>query len=168
MGFATGSSWYNLTDNFFVFGGHKSDFQGHNKLSFGNVNAYPGVYGPRCVMLQALPQVGPNSRDGKYGEGNWDEAYVSNKCILATNDETYIQVGGQCDTTDKAKFSFMLGDNQLYSPGAKVKLSICGKKFEFADWMKTGLDAGTTLKDSATITADDIVKMGIAAITPAL
>ena len=52
----------NLTDNFFVFGGHKSDFQGHNKLSFGNVNAYPGVYGPRCVMLQALPQVLPHCR----------------------------------------------------------------------------------------------------------
>jgi hypothetical protein len=85
---ADGSSWYNLTSNFFVFGGHKSDFQGHNKLSYQNVNAYPGVYGPRCVMLQALPQVGPNSRDGTGGSGNWDEAYSSNKCILATEDET--------------------------------------------------------------------------------
>eukprot|EP01046_Picozoa_sp_COSAG06_P052473 COSAG06_NODE_8819_length_2063_cov_1.989308_3_plen_55_part_00 len=45
-----------------MYGGHKSDFQGHNKRSYGNVNAYPGVYGPRCVMLQALPQAG---RPGK-------------------------------------------------------------------------------------------------------
>ena len=73
----------------------------------------------------------------------------------------------KCDTNDKSKFSFMLGNNDLYSPGAKAKLSICGKAFEFDSWMKTGLDPGTTLTDSATITADDIVKMGIAAITPA-
>jgi hypothetical protein len=47
-----------------------------------------------------------------------------------------------------------------------AQLSICGKNFEFADWMATGLDEGTKLSDSAAITADDIVKMGMAAITP--
>jgi hypothetical protein len=36
-----GSSFYNITNNFFVFGGHKSDFNGHSKLSWGNVNVYP-------------------------------------------------------------------------------------------------------------------------------
>ena len=53
-----------------------------------------------------------------------DEAYQNNKCILATNDETYIQVGGKCDTTNKAQFSFMLGGNDLWSPGAKVKVHV--------------------------------------------
>ena len=96
-----------------MYGGHKSDFQGHNKLSYRNVNVYPGVYGPRCVDLQALPLVGPNSRDNTGGDGNWDEAYSANKCILATNNETYITVGGKCTTSDKSKFSFMLGDNAL-------------------------------------------------------
>ena len=38
-----GSSFYNITYNFFVFGGHKSDFNGHSKLSWGNINVYPGV-----------------------------------------------------------------------------------------------------------------------------
>ena len=155
-----GSSWYNLTDNFFVFGGHKSDFQGHNKRSYGNINAYPGVYGPRCVMLQALPQT------GRPGMHDWDEAYRGNTCVLATEDETYLQVGGQCDTTDKSAFTFILGDNKLYSPGAKSKVSMCGKNFEFADWMKTELDVGTTLQDSKALTAQDIVDMGMKAIAP--
>ena len=79
-----GSSWYNLTDNFFIYGGHKSDFQGHNKRSYGNVNAYPGVYGPRCVGIFGLPVPTANHL--------WDEAYTGNKCITATENETYIAV----------------------------------------------------------------------------
>ena len=41
-----------------------------------------------------------------------------------------------------------------------------GKKLEFADWMKTGLDPGTTLQDSKALTAADIVKMGMGALAP--
>ena len=43
-----------------------------------------------------------------------------------------------------------------------------GKKMEFDDWMKTGLDTGTTLEDSKTLTAADIVKMGMTTITPSV
>lgn len=69
-------------------------------------------------MLQALPQV------GRPGMHDWDEAYRGNTCVLATEDETYINIGGKCDTSDKDAFSFILGENKLYSPGAKSSLSI--------------------------------------------
>ena len=42
-----GSSFYNITFNFFVFGGHKSDFNGHSKRSWGNINVYVS---PFCLM----------------------------------------------------------------------------------------------------------------------
>jgi|EP01046_Picozoa_sp_COSAG06_P052472 hypothetical protein len=55
---------------------------------------------------------------------DWDEAYRGNTCVLATEDETYINIGGQCETSNKEDWTFMLGENKLYSPHAKSSLSI--------------------------------------------
>jgi hypothetical protein len=46
-----------------------------------------------------------------------------------------LQIGGSRNITNTEDFTFILGDNKLYSPGAKSALQICGKKFEFADCM---------------------------------
>ena len=39
-----GSSYYYITDNFEVYGGHKSNFGGHNKLRSGAVIPFSKVY----------------------------------------------------------------------------------------------------------------------------
>ena len=38
-----GSAFYHLHDNYLVYGGHKSDFGGHDKVSMANFNLYPLV-----------------------------------------------------------------------------------------------------------------------------
>ena len=36
---------------FVQMAGHKSDFNGHSKLSWGNINVYPSVYGTKCIGI---------------------------------------------------------------------------------------------------------------------
>lgn len=60
---------YKMHDNFFVYGGHKSDFDGHGKLSFRNINAYSLVYGAYCMSIMSLPHA---SADGHYNEGYYN------------------------------------------------------------------------------------------------
>eukprot|EP01052_Picozoa_sp_SAG31_P023702 SAG31_NODE_1971_length_6758_cov_3.905205_9_plen_104_part_00 len=94
----------------------------------------------------------------------WDEAYSNNKCIAASENETYIAITGKCDPTDKAAFSVLLGNNEVWAPSAKVVVS-CGKDMDFAEWSATGLDPGTVVKDSASLTAEQIVQFGLDAIS---
>ena len=75
------------------------------------------------------------------------------------------QVTGTCDPTDKAAFSVLLGDNEIWAPGAKVQVS-CGHTMDFAEWSATGLDVGTTVKDSSSLTAAMIVQWGMDAVAP--
>ncbi len=42
-----GSSYYDIFSNFCVYGGHKGDFDGNSKRSFGNIAVYPTV----CVRF---------------------------------------------------------------------------------------------------------------------
>lgn len=39
---------YLIHDNFHIYGGHKSDFDGHAKRSYNNVALYSYVYGDHC------------------------------------------------------------------------------------------------------------------------
>lgn len=139
-----GSSWYRITDNFFVFGGHKSDFGGHSKLSYGNLNAYANVYGERCVMLQQLPYPGEN------------EGYWNNTCVLATAGDKYLDIGGSCSTANKTAFAFTVHDNTVYVPGGQTSVQ-CGGDIAMDKWAATGLDPGTTVHDYASISAQDVV-----------
>lgn len=105
-----GSAWYLVESNFFVYGGHKSDFNGHNKRSYQNINAYPQVYGPRCASVP-LP-------DPTLGH-NWDEAYSNCTCILANAGAQYLNLDN-CDNITPANITIILGSNRIYAPGASV------------------------------------------------
>lgn len=43
------SAWYKIDSNFCVFGGHKSDFDGHSKHSTNNLHIFASVYGVCCL-----------------------------------------------------------------------------------------------------------------------
>merc|ERR1711988_1559885 len=77
-----GSSNYDMSYNFCVFGGHKSDWDGNRKSSHHNLHVYSKVYNPTCIEIgaQYLPPKG-------YGEG-----YHSNVCILAGSGSDYMRI----------------------------------------------------------------------------
>mmetsp|Transcript_14885 Transcript_14885/g.44162 ORF Transcript_14885/g.44162 Transcript_14885/m.44162 type:complete len:907 (-) Transcript_14885:74-2794(-) len=135
-----GSSFYNISFNFFVFGGHKSDFNGHNKLSWGNLNVYPSVYGTKCVGIYGLPNADPENR--------WNEGYWNNTCILPEANQPYLEVTGSC-SFDKSIFTITMGGNKVYAPNANATVK-CGKTVSFTDFVASGLDPGSTIDDAPT------------------
>eukprot|EP01043_Picozoa_sp_COSAG02_P016751 COSAG02_NODE_743_length_17764_cov_9.908916_11_plen_82_part_00 len=60
----------------------KSNFEGHNKRSSGNVHAYASVYGDSCLN-------GLNQITWHYAEG-----YYNNICLLAKAKDTYLNLDG--------------------------------------------------------------------------
>ena len=151
-----GSSFYHDHDNFFVYGGHKSDFDGHAKQSYNNVLAFANVYGSKCVGIGNAPHAAPNSF--------FAEGFYNNTCILSGAGDTYLDIG-DCTADATLANRVLLGNNRIMSPGGSAAPINCGKTFAFADWIATGLDAGTTLAN-VPATAD-IIKMGRAVLNMA-
>jgi hypothetical protein len=129
-----GSAWYQIHHNFCVYGGHKSDFDGHSKQSFGNLHVYPQVYGPRCfAILQAFPAPG------------FAEEYFNNTCILANAGENVVTVPrvGNLKPADFAQ-RILLANNTVYVPGGSAP----GPQgfANYSAFVEAGFDAGTVLR----------------------
>ena len=141
-----GSSFYLDHDNFEVYGGHKSDFDGHAKRSYNNIHAYSNVYGSKCVGIMNLPHDSPNNF---FAEGYWN-----NRCVLAGTGDGYLDLGSPCAADATLANRMILGNNSIFSPGASVTVS-CGKSYSFAEWQALGVDSGTSVAELPT--ADTII-----------
>lgn len=142
-----GSSYYSIHHNFCVYGGHKSDFDGHNKTSAFNLHAYANVYGSMCLKMgdQHIPPAA------------YPETYHHNVCILANANDHYVYIDslnpsvGRClDNTTAAGNYFrggmVLAANSLYAPNGEVKVRCENREVDFAFFQQQlGLDAGSTL-----------------------
>jgi hypothetical protein len=140
-----GSSFYRGHHNFEVYGGFKSDFDGHGKQAHDNVQAYANVYGPKCLGISTLPHDAPNNY--------FAEGYYNNKCILSVDSVPYLEMGS-CDADSSIVNRMLLGSNSIYTPSASATV-VCGKTYTFEQWMALGLDANTTI--STLPTADTII-----------
>lgn len=142
-----GSSFYSIHHNFEVYGGHKSDFDGHAKRSYNNLHAYANVYGSRCVGIMNLPHAATSDF--------FAEAYVNNTCVLAAAGDAYLDLGSPCSPDSTFPSRMILGNNSLYVPNSTAVVN-CGKSYKFQDWMGLGFDNGSTIAElpsSATIVA---------------
>jgi len=133
-----GSSFYYDHHNVMVYGGHKSNFDGHSKRSVANLLAFPLVYEPVCARFYVgLPPASPG--------GLWAEAFVNNTCVLASAGDRYLDLGTPC-AAGEADFGsrLALGGNTVYAPpgsGASVR---CGADtLDFGAWAATGADPGS-------------------------
>lgn len=147
-----GSSFYHDHDNFEVYGGHKSDFDGHAKQSYNNVMAFANVYGSRCLSIMNLPHASPNAY--------FAEGFVNNTCILTNSGDVYLDLGS-CTSDSTLPNRMLLGNNRVMVPGSMTSVT-CGKTYSFSDWMALGYDAGTTISDVPTTA--DIIAMGRAVL----
>ena len=136
-----GSSYYRIHHNVCVYGGHKSDFDGHSKLSYSNLHIYANVYGVKCIgELQALPKQG-------YAEG-----YYNNTCILGGAKPTYARFancpgGLGSDPASLAAFAagMSLGNNTVYSAGVEPLVSCGSQTINVSDFFERGYDRGSTV-----------------------
>ena len=137
-----GSSYYRIHHNVCYFGGHKSDFDGHTKLSYNNLHIVPSVYGVKCIgELQAMPRAG-------YAEG-----YYNNTCILPTAGATYARLadcpgGLRNDSASIAALTagIRLGNNTVYCPGGAPVMS-CGKQtLPLPEMIQRGYEPGSVVR----------------------
>lgn len=158
----------------------KSNFEGHNKRSTGNVHAFASVYGDHC--LNGLNQINDFYADGYannvrpiirvtlplQNQTMTHLTTIEQTCILAKAGDTYLGIGTQpgstpCSVANLSAIHIQLGGNIVYAPNASVTVT-CGTPMSGDAWLAYGADTGTEFRDSSTLTSDAIVKMGLAAI----
>lgn len=129
------------------YGGHKSDFDGHSKLSYSNLHIHPSVYGIRCVAeLQALPRAG-------YAEG-----YYNNTCILpgGARGSTYLKLancpgGLRNDSASIAALAagLTLGNNTVFVPGGEALVACGSATVNTSEFVRRGYDLTTVVRNGA-------------------
>ena len=145
-----------------VYGGHKSNFFGHSKISANNIMAFPLVYQPLCLRIYAgLP---PASPGGLFAEG-----YTNNTCVLASATDLYMNLGSPCVAGEPdLALRIRLGGNRVYTPAGGLAGVLCGNAtLPFEAWSATGADPGTErvegVPSSAQIVAWAAALLGIPA-----
>jgi len=136
-----GSAFYLDHHNFQVYGGHKSNFDGHSKRSAFNIYAFALVYANSCGRV--FPSLPPPSPGGLFAE-----AFTGNTCILGGASDLYFDLGRSGCTPGPALASQMVfGNNTLFAPpGAGAGAVKCGgQTLSFEEWVASGSDPGSTL-----------------------
>lgn len=151
-----GSSWYLEQNNFCVYGGMKSNFEGSNKRSSNNVHAFASVYGDCCLC-------GINQVSEHYAEGYWN-----NTCILSKAGDPYLSLQQLSPSSQEepssSELHTYLGNNMVYAPGASVTVSWKRKGMNMTEWFNYSLDIGTVVRDTLELTSADIVQRGLAVL----
>jgi len=129
-----GSCFYLLHDNFEVYGGHKSDFGGHDKYTYNSINAYSKVYDDGvCCSIYQPPNFVPNYVDG----------YYNNTCIQSPA-AVYLRHEGCDPSTPNPSILSKTFDNRVYNANSMATIACGNKILTEADWQALGFDLGTT------------------------
>lgn len=87
------------------------------------------------------------------------DQYINCTCILrGDHGELMYDIQPKCDVTKPAELFFITQNNTMYSPDGQAQLRVCGKSYSFPDWLKLGLDKGTTLGKTPKV--DEIIGWG--------
>ena len=131
-----GSSYYKILSNFEVYGGHKSNFGGHNKIRSGAINAYARVYQEGlCCSVNAANQPG------------FTDQYYNNTCIQSADGlPAYKFKECSLKNPDNVTALGVLHDNRIYNPSGAARL-ICGGNandtLSEQQFQASGADKGT-------------------------
>jgi len=125
-----GSSYYLIHDNFEVYGGHKSDFGGHNKYTYNSVVAFAKDYGDGiCGGMDS-------------GVAGFVDGYWNNTCIQ-DNTVPYLNLpclpSASCDPATIP----IVHHNRVYNQNGNTSVNVGGKIIDEESYQKMGLDPGT-------------------------
>jgi hypothetical protein len=78
--------------------------------------------------------------------------------------QNYITLPSSCTFDNQTSINIHVRDNRVYGPGATAMVSGCHKKaLSVSDWLKLGMDPGTTIADVPS--NEKIMAMGMAVLT---
>jgi hypothetical protein len=132
-----GSSWYRHHDNFLVYGGHKSNYGGHNKFSYNNINVNAKVYQDgSCLRVNA-------QNLGNYTDGYYNCTCTQDKDGLVAYSLRY------CDAKNLSGSALpIIHDNKIYNPSGKMTIACNKDKITEDQLQAAGRDIGTTVHKS--------------------
>jgi len=125
-----GSSWYLNHDNFEVYGGHKSDFGGHDKFTYNSIQAYAQDYA-----------------EGLCGEFNAEvsgyvDGFFDNRCVQGVN--TPYLIFDECNSTDiDPSVLPVVHSNQVFNPSGSGSITCGSTTISEGQWQKMGFDPST-------------------------
>ena len=83
---------------------------------------------------------------------------------MQSANQNYISMPGSCTFKNTSSIGIHVHDNKVFGPGAQASISGCKEKaVSVSDWIKLGIDPGTTIADVPS--NDEIMQMGMAALT---
>ena len=145
---ADGSSYYKIQNNFEVYGGHKSNFGGHNKLRSDALIPYSKVYQEGLCC-----RVNSQAHDPEHTDG-----YFNNTCIQsAANLTAYtFRYCNPKNIDNQTNLLHPLRNNRIYNPDGKMTV-LCGEtQLSEEQFQQSGADPGTTVG----VTPSDAVVIG--------
>jgi len=125
-----GSSYYLNHHNFEVYGGHKSDFGGHNKFTYNSVVAYSQDY--QQGLCGDFNDVAPGFTDG----------YYNNICVQGEM-VPYISIDTCNAANPNPAVIPVLRNNSVYNAKASITVNCGGTVLQEQEFQKMGFDLGT-------------------------
>jgi len=154
-----GSAYYSIHHNFCVFGGHKQNFDGHDKHASNNVYVYPQVYGIKCIDEETEGQdTGTSGPDGLPPAG-YSESYTNNICILPGAGDPYMVSGGRFSDAEAFAKSIKLANNTIFAPGGDATVTLSDEERSFEDFQAAGFDPTSTVSGDSP-SNDQILQWG--------
>eukprot|EP01118_Nematostelium_gracile_P006845 TRINITY_DN2209_c0_g1_i1.p1 TRINITY_DN2209_c0_g1~~TRINITY_DN2209_c0_g1_i1.p1 ORF type:complete len:341 (+),score=99.83 TRINITY_DN2209_c0_g1_i1:420-1442(+) len=127
-----GSAYYNNHHNFEVYGGHKSDFGGHNKFTYSSLVAFAQDYtqGLCGDFWAAIP--------------GYVDGYYNNTCVQGSYKGVPYITMSNCDPFNVDPNTLpVLFNNRIYNEDANVTV-LCGNvTLTEKEFQKLGFDMGT-------------------------
>ena len=96
-----------------------------------------------------------------------EERFYENTCIMDASGEFYISMlPHSCSFGDPSSVGVHVHDNKVFAPHKAANVKCGERSLHFADWMKLGLDPGSTIGEVPT--NEEIISMGAAVLGVAL
>jgi len=138
-----GSSYYMNHHNVEIYGGHKSDYGGHNKYTFNTIELYAQDY--ETGLCGWFNQVVPNYVDG----------YYENICVQGVM-VPYLQLDACNVNNPNAGTMPQLASNTVYNPDGNLTVNCGGTVLSIQDFQLLGFDQGTQAFPMPTV--DEMMK----------
>jgi len=140
-----GSAYYSMHHNFCVYGGHKQNFDGHDKHSSFNVYVFPQVYGVKCIDEEMEGEDTHTSGPNGLPPPGYAESYQNNICILPTAGAPYMVSGGILSDPKGFATGLVLSNNTIYAPSGSVSFTLSGDTVTFEQFQADGFDATSSV-----------------------
>ena len=148
-----GSSFYNDTYNFLIYGGYKGS-NGHGKKALNNIYVYPDAIHASHFFRMPYCAVSWGATATKSTPASWHEVWANNTCITGSPN---VYEFAPCNTQDADDMP-ITANNTFYAPKHFIYIECHKANLTLEEYQRYGFDLGSVVLDP--VGTDVIVKWG--------